>query len=125
MRRAVIFALALSIVELGTAPLSPCALFSSKTAECATPETQLQCAQMNMDESAAQLVPASDTSCCSISQPLIPQPQFKGSDVGLMAPNGILNPARDAPRIHRLLAVPIMPDPSPPRLQPLLCTFLI
>ena len=125
MRPAVIFTLVLSLVELGMGPLSSCALFSSKLAECATPETQLQCAQMNMDESDLQLVPASDTSCCSISQAPIPQPQFKGSDVSLAAPSVILTPADDTPRVHSLLPDPIAPDTSPPRLQSLLCIFLI
>jgi len=80
---------------------------------------------MNMDESGIQVVPASDTSCCSISQAPIPQSQFKGSDLSLAAPIAVLNPTGGTPRIHRLLSVPIVQDLSAPRLQSLLCTFLI
>src|SRR2546422_6954026 len=39
-----------SLVGLGTGPLSACALLTSQLAECATPQTQPQCDQMNMDE---------------------------------------------------------------------------
>lgn len=80
---------------------------------------------MNMDESGTQLVAASDTSCCSISQAPIPQSQFKGTDVSLAAPTTVLDPTGDAPLVRPLRTVAIMQDLSPPPLQSLLCTFLI
>ena len=125
VRRILIFALELSLVGLGTGPLSACALFSSQPAECATPKTQSQCDKMNMDESGTQLVAASDTSCCSISQAPIPQSQFRGSDVSLAAPATLLDPTSDAPVVRPLRAIPVGQDLSPPALQSLLCTFLI
>jgi hypothetical protein len=125
VRRTLIFALALSLVGLGTGPLSACALFSSQPAECATPNTQSQCDKMNMDESGTQLVPAPDTSCCSISQAPISQSQFKGSDLSLAVPVTVLDPTGDAPFIRPLQHVAIVQYLSPPPLQSLLCIFLI
>ncbi|SRR6266849_2477765 len=125
VRRSLIFALALSLVGLGQVPLSACALLTSQLAECATPKTQSRCDQMNMDASGTQLVSASDTSCCSISQAPIPQSQFKGSDFSLAAPIAVLDPTGDTPRRQRLLPVVIVHDLSPPSLQSLFCTFLI
>ena len=125
MRRSVIFALALSLVGLGPASLSACALLFSKPAECATPKTQSQCDQMNMDESGTQLAAASDSSCCFISKAPIPQLQFKVFDLSLAAPIAVLDQTGDTPRIQRLLPVLTIQDLSPPALQSLLCTFLI
>ena len=125
VRRSLILALALSLVGLGQVPLSACALFSAQLAECATPKTQSQCDQMNMDESGTQLVSASDTSCCSISQAPIPQSQFKGSDLSLAAPIAVLDPTGDTPRVQRLRPVLIVLELSTPSLQSLFCTFLI
>jgi hypothetical protein len=125
VRRSLIFALALSLVGLGPVPLSACALLSSKLAECATPKTQSQCDQMNMDESGTQLVAASDTSCCFISKAPIPQLQYKASDLSLAAPIAVLDPTGDTPRIQLLPPVLIVGDLPPPTLRSLLCTFLI
>jgi len=125
MRRILIFGLALSLLGLGPVPLSACALLSLKLAECATPKTQSQCEQMNMDESGTQLVAASDTSCCFVSKAPIPQLQYKASDLSLTASTAVLDPTGDTPRIQRLLPVLIAQDISPPTIQSLLCTFLI
>ena len=125
VRRTLIFALALSLVGLGIGPLSACALFSSQPAECATPNTQSQCAKMNMGESGTQLIPAPDTSCCSISQAPISQSQFKGSDLSLAAPVTVLDAMGDVPFVRPMRAVAVVQDLSPPPLQSLLCTFLI
>ena len=78
-----------------------------------------------MDETCTQLVAASDTSCCSISKAPIPQLQNETSGLSLVAPIAVLGLTGDAPRIQRLVPVLIAPDLSPPRLQSLLCTFLI
>ena len=125
VRRSLIFALALGVVGLGPVPLSACALLSSKLAECATPKTQSRCDQMNMDESGAQLVTASDPSCCFISKVPIPQLQYKASDLSLAAPIAVRDPTGDTLRIQLLPPVLMVQDLSPPSLQSLLCTLLI
>jgi hypothetical protein len=125
VRRSLIFALALSLVGLGPVSLSACALRTSKLAECATPKTQSRCDQMNLDESGTQVVTASDTSCCSISNAPVPQSQNKASGLSLAAAIAVLDPTGDTPNIQRLSPVLIVHDLSPPSLQSLLCTFLI
>jgi hypothetical protein len=125
VRRSLIFALALSLVGLGPVSLSACALRTSKLAECATPKTQSRCDQMNLDESGTQVVTASDTSCCSISNAPVPQSQNKASGLSLAAAIAVLVPTGDTPNIQRLSPVLIVHDLSPPSLQSLLCTFLI
>ena|ERR1700693_2261175 len=125
MRRILIFGLALSIVGLGPVPLSACALFTSKLVECATPKTQSQCDQMNMEESGTQLVAGSDTSCCFISKEPIPQSQYKESGLALATPFTALDPMGDIPRVQRVPSVLTVRDLSPPSLQARLCTFLI
>src|SRR5713101_1698440 len=125
MRRTLSLVIVLALAGLGPVPLSACALFSAQLAECATPKTQSRCDQMNMDESGTQLVAASDTSCCSISQAPIPQSQFKGSDLSLAGPIAVLDPTGDTTRIQHLRPVLILHDLSPPSLQSLFCTFLI
>jgi hypothetical protein len=125
VRRSVIFALAFSLVGLGPVPLSACAFLTSKLAECATPNTQSRCDQMNMDESGTQLVAAPNTSCCFISKTPIQQIQYKAFDPSLAAPIGILDPTGDAPRIQRRRPILLVQDLSPPSVQSLLCTFLI
>src|SRR5215472_10834737 len=67
VRRSFIFVLALSLVGLGPVPLSACAIFSSKIAECATPQTKSRCDQMNMDESIPKVAAAPNASCCSVN----------------------------------------------------------
>jgi hypothetical protein len=125
MRRILIFGLALSLIGLGPVPLSACALLTSQLAECAAPKTQSRCGQMNMDESSAQVVAASDTSCCLISKAPISQLQYKAADPPLAVPIAVFDPAGDAPRIQRVPPVLIVQDLSPPSIQSLFCTFLI
>jgi hypothetical protein len=125
VRRALIFALALSLVGLGAGPLSACALFSLKPAECATPKTQSRCDRMKMDETGTQLVTASDTSCCFVSKAPIPELQPKAPELSLSASIAVLNPTADTPHVQRLVPRRIVQDPSPPSLQSLLCIFLI
>jgi hypothetical protein len=117
--------LAVSLVGLGPVPFSACALLTSKLAECATPKTQSQCDKMNMDESAIQLVVASDTSCCIVSSAPIPQFQSKATDLSLAARIEVLDSTGDTPRIQQLPPALIVQDVLSPPLQSLLCTFLI
>jgi hypothetical protein len=125
VRRSLIFALAVSLVGLSPVPLSACALLTSKLAECATPKTQPRCDQMNMNEIGTQLVAASDTSCCVVSNAPVPQLQYKASNLSLAAPVAVLDVTGDTPRIQHLPLVLIVQDVSPPSVQSLLCTFLI
>ncbi len=125
MRRSLIFGLALSLVGLGTGPLSACALLTSQLAECATPQTRSQCDQMNMGESGTQRVAAPDTSCCFVSKAPIPQLQSKAVNLSLAAPVAVLDAAGDTPRTQRLPPGVTVQDLSPPSVQSLLCTFLI
>src|SRR6266705_4384030 len=125
MRRILSVVIVLGLAGLGPVPLSACALLKSKLAECATPKTQSQCDQMNMEETDTQLVPASDTSCCFISKAPVPQLQYNASDLSPAAPIAVLDATGDTPRIQRLLPVLIVKDLSPPSLQSLLCIFLI
>src|SRR5215831_1286727 len=71
VRRTLIAALALSLIGLGPVPASMCALFSSKLAECATPQTQSQCDKMNTEDSGPHFVPTPAKSCCFARAPLL------------------------------------------------------
>src|SRR6266568_2631838 len=126
MRRILSLAIVLSLTGLGPAPLSACALFSSKLVECATPKTQARCDQMDMQESGTRLAAAPDTSCCFASNAPVPESQYKASDLSLtVSPETFPDPLSDAPRVHQLPSVLPVQDLSPPKLQSLLCTFLI
>ena len=125
MKRLLLTALAVSLVGLGSSPLSICALLSSKAAECATPETESRCDRMDMASAGLKVGAAPNASCCALSQAPLPASQQNPSPLSqlsvstvipesvLIAPFGQLKPPFDAAR-----------DLSPP-LQSFLCTFLI
>ncbi len=126
MRRFAIFGLALSLIAAGLAPLSVCALFTSKLAECAEPAVQSHCDQMPSGDAATQSFNSSDKSCCVVSQAPLPELQYKVAeaapaitfDVTANLPAGTgIRPA------STLLST--VEEPSPPSLQSLLCTLLI
>jgi hypothetical protein len=125
MRRPLIFALIFSLVWLGAMPLSECALLTSKLAECATPQTQSQCDNMNMDESHAPILKASDRSCCILSGAPIPQPFHKTVELSSESVTAGLGVPIDSFRLRPLPASPAVQNPSPPSFQSLHCTFLI
>ena len=125
VRRSLILALALSVVGLGPVPLSACALHTSKLAECATPKTQSRCDRMNMVQTGPQLVRASESSCCSVSKPPIPELRLATSDFPQAAPIRLLDGTGNTPPFKHSLPIPTAPELSPPTLQSLLCTFLI
>jgi len=126
MRRALIFGLALSLVGLVPVPVSACALFSARPAECATPQTESQCDQMNADASGPQLAAAPSTSCCVVSRAPLPESQTKPTEFSLSPTHAVL-PDRtwDLPGSDNEGLPDVARDVSPPSLQPLLCTFLI
>jgi hypothetical protein len=125
MRRSFIFALALSLAGLGAIPLSECAFLSSKLAECATPQTQFQCDNMNMIKSDAPILKASERSCCILSGAPIPQSQHKTFELSAELANVGLDRPIDPPRTQPLPPFSVVQNPSPPSFQSLHCTFLI
>src|SRR5713101_1735861 len=126
MRRMLIFGLALSLAGLGPAPLSACALFSAKPAECATPKTQTRCDRMNMDEGETRAVASAGTSCCYVSQAPLPESQYKAYGLSLTAiPSVIRGALLEPPAAGNQGPAVVVQDPSPPPLQSFLCTFLI
>jgi len=114
----------MSLVGLGSVPLLACRVFSSKLAECAAPKSQSQCDQMNVDKNSTQLVTA-ETSCCVASNAPIPEFQPAASGFPQPAPIAVLGAMDNISRLERSLAAPMVPQPSPPAFQSLLCTFLI
>ena len=126
MRRSLIFALALSLPGLGPVPLSACAVFTSKMVECATPQTQSQCDQMNMDDGNAKVAAAPDGSCCSLSNAPVPATLQKASGLSVPATSIVLlDTVSNIPRANEQRRAEIEQALSPPPLQSLLCTFLI
>ncbi|MBS1842494.1 MAG: hypothetical protein JSS69_16795 [Acidobacteria bacterium] len=125
MRRLLIFALALSLAGLGAMPLSECAFLTSKLAECATPQTQSQCDNMNMNQDDAPVLKASQTSCCILSGAPIPQSQHKTFELSAELATVGLDQPIDSPRMQPPLPFSVVQNPSPPSLQSLHCTFLI
>jgi hypothetical protein len=124
MRRVLILGLALSVVTAGLVPLSACALFSSKIAECAEVTAQSPCDQMYHHSAGAQFSRGSDKSCCVTSQAPIPELQFKGVEAGPSVAMAVpYTLAIQRPRPYSTLLV--FENPSPPCLQSFLCTFLI
>jgi hypothetical protein len=125
MHRVLIVGLALSVFTAGLMPLSACALFSSKMAECAETTTQSPCDQVYTQSSATKLSRTSDKSCCIASQAPLPELQFNRVQVGLavaitVPPNTLAVPSASPYRTLLLVE-----NSSPPSFQSLLCTFLI
>jgi hypothetical protein len=126
VRRSLIFALALSLAGLGPVPLSACAFFSSKVAECATPKTESRCNEMNMDGSGARVSAAPDMSCCFVLKSPVLESQYKPSSLSLKGAPAVLGDLMgDTVRVQPALPALVAQDLSPPPLQSLLCTFLI
>lgn len=126
MRRTLTLALALGLAGWGPVPVSACALLSSLFAECATPERESCCDQMNADEGGNQLVAAAEMPCCFVSKAPLPDSQYKAPDVSLTtAPSASPHPMGDAPGVQQMPPVLLVQDLSPPRTQSLLCIFLI
>jgi len=126
VRRSLLFALALSMAGLGPVPLSACAIFTSKMAECATPQTKSRCNQMNMDESIPKVAAAPNASCCSLSNAPLSATRQKMSELSLAAfPIVVLGSEWKLLRTKEQRPTQIEQALSPPPLQSVLCTFLI
>src|SRR5712691_7393581 len=125
MRRVLILGLALSVFVAGLMPLSACALFSSKVAECAEATPQSPCDQMYAHSAGAQFSRGSDKSCCVTSQAPLPELQFKGSEVGPAVMIAVPQITLAVPSTRHYSTLLLVGNPSPPSFQSLLCTFLI
>jgi len=123
MRRVLILGLALSVFVAGLAPLSSCALFSSKMAECAEVKVQSPCEHMH---SAGTLISrGSDKSCCFTSRAPLPELQFERIVVGPGVPIPVSHDTLALPSTRTYSAPLLAEASSPPSFQSLLCTFLI
>ena len=125
MRRVLILGLALSVFAGGLMPLSTCALFSSRMAECAEAMTQSPCHQMDPCNTGTQFFKASDKSCCFTSQAPLPELQFKAAAVGPAHTVAVTQNTFAVPSVARFNTLLLVENSSPPSFQSLLCTFLI
>jgi hypothetical protein len=124
MRRALILGLALTLIAAGLVPLSPCALFSSKMAECAEVKVQSPCEQMHPHSAGALISRGSDKSCCFTSQAPLPELQFERIAVGPGVPIAVSHDTLALPSTRTYSAPLLVEASSPPSFQSLLCTFL-
>jgi hypothetical protein len=125
MRRVLILGLALSLFAAGLAPLSACALLSSKMAECAEATTQSPCDQMYPHSAGYQFSKGSDKSCCVTSQAPLPELQFKGVEVAPAVTAAVPDSTLALPSVRPYSKLLVGENSSPPSFQSLLCTFLI
>jgi len=125
MRRVLILGLALSVFVAGLVPLSACALFSSKMAECAEVKAQSPCEQMHPHTAGAQIFRGSDKSCCFASQAPLPERQFERDALGPGVSVAVSHDALALPSTRTFSAPLLVEVSSPPSFQSLLCTFLI
>jgi len=125
MRRVLILGLALSVIAAGLVPLSACALFSSKMAECAEGTAPSPCDQMRSHSSEAQSFKDANKSCCGISQAPLPELQFKAMVVGPAITTEVSQQTLAVPKAAPYNPLLFIANPSPPSSQSLLCTFLI
>ena len=118
--------LVFGLVLLAPSPGSLCALLSSVPGECATPETQSQCENMDMGIPPVQSITTQTASCCTVSQAPLPESKSELAKSSAQVPAENLL-SRTAEIIERddTHTTPDLQDTSPPPLQSLLCTFLI
>lgn len=125
MRRVLILGLALSVFAAGLMPISACALFSSKMAECAAATTPSPCDQMYAPIAEMQLSRSSDKSCCFASQAPLAESQFKGLEVGPAVTIAVSQDTLVVPNAKPFGSLLVAEDSSPPSFQSFLCIFLI
>jgi hypothetical protein len=130
VRRAIIFAIVVSLAALATTPVPACELFSSQVAECKAAHTQMQCdgmdMEMNVHDDVPHLSPPCQNTCCVISQVLRPEAQYKSNETLVLIARVSANAGANTLFIPKE-SIPVLQreDISPPRIQSLLCTFLI
>lgn len=132
MRRAIIFAIVLSMAVLAPTPVPACELFSSQTAECEAAQTQTQSdgmdMQMGVQDDVSHLSPCCQPSmtCCTVSQTLRSEAQYK-SDETLVSIARVSAKAAANTLLFSKESIPVFQweEISPPSIRSLLCTFLI
>lgn len=128
MRKLLSLLVALGLAGLGSLPVSACALVHSQASECATPETKTDCERMGMDQPEMPPVTVSNTgkACCAISEAPLPEAQTWAGSFAVAALPTLTCGVVDAVQpFESSWFSNIARDSSPPRLQSLLCTFLI
>jgi len=126
MRRILSFLVALGVAGLGPLPISACALVYAQPSECATPQTETRCERMGMDQAEGPSVSASSKTCCALSKAPLPDAQSGSAGMALAtALASASNVFVAIPVVQSTWSHDLLPDLSPPPLQPLLCTFLI
>ncbi len=125
VRRSLIFVMAMALTGLGPVPLSACAMFSGRMAECATPATAKTCDHMDMETSGSGPASPLNDSCCHLQSPGSVRQQ-NSSDFSLPAiPVKVLDAISTLAYPQRERSFEVLGDPSPPPLQSVLCIFLI
>ena len=132
MRRAIIFAIVLSMAVLAPMPVPACALFSPQIAECEAAQTQRQCdgmdMQMDVQDDVSHFSPFCQPTltCCIVSQ--IPRPESQYKLAKTLVPVARTRTTADTGS-HLFLteSIPVFKwqNLSSPTIQSLLCTFLI
>ena len=130
MRRAIIFAIVVSMAALATTPVPACELFSSQVAECEPAQSQMQCEGMDMQtdvhDDVPHLSPPCQNTCCIISQILRPEAQNKSDESLVLIARVSANAGANTLFIPKE-SIPVFQceEILPPKIQSLLCTFLI
>lgn len=128
MRRILSSLIALGLAGVGSVPVSACALVHSHSSECATPQTKVDCEHMAMAQGQEPPITVSSASktCCGFSQPPLPQAKtWAGSFAVAAVPAVESGTILTMQLFQSAWSLEIPGDSSPPRLQLLLCTFLI
>ena len=126
VKRLLISALVLGLTILAPGPTSLCALASSFVTECASPDTQTQCDQMDMGAPSGPVLAAQTASCCSMTQAPLPQARHELSSPAPEPASASLAPlSAETVILKNQTLVEVPKELSPPPLQPVLCTFLI
>jgi hypothetical protein len=126
MRRLSILGLALILIVTGLTPLSACALFTSKPAECAQPAVHSHCDQMPFDDAATRSFTSSGKSCCVVSQAPMPELQYKAAETAAAVTPIVTTVLHAIASVRPTGSLRVsVEEPSPPSLQSLLCTLLI
>ena len=126
VKRLLTCVLVLGLIAVAPGPLSLCALASSLATDCASPETQLQCDQMDMGTPSTPAMTAQAASCCAMSKAPLPEAKTVPPIPSVeSAPAIISTLAVELDHFENARLVELPKDTSPLPLQSLLCTFLI
>ena len=130
MRRAIIFAIVVSMAALASTPVPVCDLFSSQIAECEAAQSQMQCdgmdMQMNVHDDVPHLSSPCQNTCCITNKVLRSEVWNKSDETLVFFARVSANAAVNNLFISKE-SIPVFQweEIFPPRIQSLLCTFLI